>query len=139
MVNPAHGGDVLVGSPVRLGEAGGSVSVAAVEDDVDPGRLFAPPRGRHYFAAQVKGCAGPTERGVSFAPEYFSVQLADHTVYDGIAGVKKPALSGGTIPAGQCLDGWVTFTIPKGQAAIAVVYDGSRQQRWSLTPTRTDR
>jgi hypothetical protein len=123
----------VVGDHVPLGDAGGSVTVQAVETGIDPGRLFAPPRGRQYFAAQVKGCAGPIEHGLTFEADYFSVRLADHTVYNGTEGVKKPALAGGTIPPGGCLDGWVTFTIPKGQPPLAVVYDGSRQVTWILT------
>ena len=115
----------MVGDRVLVGDAGGSVTVAAVEVDVDVGRLFAQPRGRQYFAAQVEGCAGPSEHGVSFEADYFSVQLADRTVHGGVAGVKKPALAGGTIPAGGCVDGWVTFTIPKGQPPVTVLYDGS--------------
>src|SRR5581483_7790922 len=55
--------EFVVGDHVPLGDAGGSVTVEAIETGIDPGRLFAPPRGRQYFAAKVKGCAGPTEHG----------------------------------------------------------------------------
>lgn len=129
--------DRVVGDRVPLGEAGGSVRVAAVETGIDAGRLFAPPRGREYVAARVEGCAGPAEHGVSFEPEYFSIRLADHTVFEGAAGAKKPALAGGAIPAGGCLDGWVTFTVPTGRPPIAVIYDGSERVQWSVATART--
>ena len=122
-----------VGDRVALGVAGGSVGVTAVERHVDAGRLFPPPRGDDYFAAHVEGCAAPTESAVLFKPEYFGVQLADRTVHDAGPGMKKPDLRGGPIPAGRCLDGWVTFAIPKDQNPVAVVYDGSEQIHWALT------
>ncbi|MEW6155191.1 MAG: hypothetical protein AB1673_14585 [Actinomycetota bacterium] len=125
--------EFVVGDHVPLGDAGGSVTVQATETGIDPGRLFAPPRGRQYFAAKVKGCAGSTEHDITFEADYFSIRLADHTVYPGAEGVKKPALPGGTIPPGGCLDGWITFTIPTGQPPLAIIYDGSLPVTWTLT------
>jgi len=125
-----------VGEAIGIGAGGGTVSVKAVEDNIDAGRLFAAPRGRRYFATQVRACAGATERSVMFEPDYFSVQLADHTVYDAApVGVKKPELHGGAIPPAGCLEGWVTFAIPKTGVVSTVSYDGSRQVKWSLGPT----
>src|SRR5581483_5572295 len=125
-----------VGEAIGIGAGGGTVSIQAVEDNIDAGRLFAAPRGRRYFAAQVRACAGQSERGVMFEPDYFSVQLADHTVYDAApVGVKKPELHGGAIPPAGCLEGWVTFAIPKAGVVSTVIYDGSRQVKWSLGPT----
>jgi hypothetical protein len=118
-----------VGEAVGLG--GGSVAVVAMEDNVDAGRLFAPPRGTRYLAAEVRGCAGPHEVGVNFRPEYFSVRLADHTEHDGDRGVKKPALRPGTIPQGGCSDGWVSFVIPARATPSAVVYHGSDDVTWT--------
>lgn len=110
---PAPVANPVVGDTVPVGEAGGSVTVSAVEANVQAGRLFAPPAGRQYFAAQVRGCSGPTEEGLDLRPEYFSLQLADPTVREAGPGMKE--LSGGTVPAGGCREGWVTFTIPRGQ------------------------
>jgi hypothetical protein len=119
-----------VGDTVALG--GGSVAVVAVEDNVDPGRLFAPPRGSRYFAAEVRGCAGPTETGVKFRPEFFSLRLADHTEHDGEQGAKKPALPPGTIPPGGCSDGWITFVIPAHATPDTVIYHGSADVTWTM-------
>jgi hypothetical protein len=119
-----------VGETVSIGA--GSVSVVAVEDNVDAGRLFAPPRGDRYVAAQVRGCAGPNEPNVNFHPEYFSLRLGDHTEHDGDRGVKKPSLERGTIPAGSCSAGWVTFVVPARARPIAVVYHGSTDVTWNL-------
>jgi hypothetical protein len=130
-----HPAEAAIKEAVPVGGAGGTVAVTGTDDDVDPGRLFAPPRGRRYFAAEVRGCAGPTERGVMFQPDYFSVQVADHTVYDAErVSVKKPDLHGGPIPPGGCLDGWLTFVVPRSQPALAVIYDGSHRVTWSVTP-----
>ena len=130
------GGDLdvnghAVGDRVELGA--GSVALVDVEDSVDAGRLFAPPRGTRYFAAQVRGCAGPAETGVNFHPEYFALRLADRTDHDGDRGVKKPALQSGTIPAGGCSEGWVTFVVPARATPQAVVYRGSDDVIWTVT------
>jgi hypothetical protein len=131
--------EATIGTRIPFGSAGGSITVTAVETDVDAGRLFIPPRGRRFFAAQVKSCAGPAEHGLSFAPDYFSVQLADHSTYPGAEGAKQPALPPSVLPPGGCLDGWVTFTIPKNPAPLTVVYNGSRQATWSLPHPSTTR
>lgn len=114
-----------------VGHGGGSVAVIAMEDNVDAGRLFAPPRGTRYVAVEVRGCAAPHEAGVNFRPEYFSVRLADHTEHDGDRGVKKPALRPGTIPPGGCSDGWVSFVIPARATPTAVAYHGSNDVTWT--------
>ena len=124
----------VVGDTVRLGS--GSVAVEAVEANVQAGRLFSPPRGREYYAVQVRGCAGPREEGLEFRPEYFSLQLADHTVYEAGPGMKKLELTGGTVPAGGCVWGWVTFLIPEDGQPIAVVYEGSQPLRWAVPPPK---
>lgn len=133
-VPPAPGGDPVVGDTVPLGDAGGSVTVSAVEADVNAGRLFAAGRGKEYFAAEVKGCSGPTERGLSFEPWYFILQMTDKTVYDPGLGIKRPELRGGEVPAGGCLAGWVTFAIPEDAEPAFVVYEGSRQVKWRVPP-----
>jgi hypothetical protein len=123
-------GNHAIGDTVSLGH--GSVTVVAVEDNVDAGRLFAPPRGSRYVAAEVRGCAGPTEAGVAFHAAYFALRLADHTEHDGDPGVKKPALRSDTIHPGGCSDGWVSFVVPIRATASAVVYHGSDDVTWTL-------
>jgi hypothetical protein len=124
-----------IGDTVTLGS--GSVTVVSVEDNVDAGRLFAPPRGSRYVAAQVRGCAGPTEAGVAFHPAYFALRLADHTEHDGDSGVKKPALRPDTIHPGGCSDGWVSFVVPSRATPSAVVYHGSDDVTWTLRQAST--
>src|SRR5439155_26857307 len=53
--------DPAVGDKVMVGSDGGSVTVAAMEDDVSAGRLFGAGKGFKYVAAEVKGCSGPHE------------------------------------------------------------------------------
>jgi hypothetical protein len=125
------GGAHAVGDTVTLG--GGSVAVVALEENVDAGRLFAPPHGSRYVAAEVRGCAGPKETGVAFHPQYFALRLTDRTEHDGDRGVKKPALDPGTIAPGGCSDGWVTFVVPARATAIAVVYHGSDDVTWTMS------
>jgi hypothetical protein len=137
---PPAGGDLgdrahAIGESAALG--GGSVAVVAVEDNVDAGRLFAPPRGTRYLAVDVRACAGPKEIGVNFRPEYFAVRLTDHTEHDADRGVKKPALRPSVLPPGGCTDGWVSFVVPTGATLNAVVYHGSNDVTWTPTkPTR---
>lgn len=125
---PAQGS--VVGDTVPIG--GGSVAVKEVEADVQAGRLFNPPAGRQYFAASVRGCAGPKEHGLEFRPEFFTLQLSDRTVHEAGPGMKKPELIGATMPAGGCLGGWVTFVIPEDGQPISVTYEGSQPVKWAV-------
>ena len=128
-------GHHAIGDTVTIGH--GSVTVVAVEDNVDAGRLFAPPRGSRYTAAEVRGCAGPTEAGVAFHAAYFALRLADHTEHDGDTGVKKPSLRPDTIHPGGCSDGWVSFVVPVRATPSAVVYHGSDDVTWTLGQAST--
>ncbi|HEY4409446.1 MAG TPA: hypothetical protein VGO87_06160 [Acidimicrobiia bacterium] len=124
--------DPVVGDKVTVGSDGGSVTVSAVEDDVSAGRLFGAGPGQKYLAAEVKGCSGPHEKNLSFEPNYFLLMLDDGTMHDRGPGAKKPELEGGTVPAGKCLSGWVTFTVPTGSLPTAVLYDGSSRLTWKV-------
>ena len=124
--------DPTVGDKVAMGSDGGSVTVSAVEDNVSAGRLFGAGQGFKYIAAEVKGCSGPHEQNISFEPAYFLLKLDDGTMHDHGAGAKKPEMEGGTVPAGRCLSGWVTFTVPEGALPTGVVYDGSARTTWTV-------
>jgi hypothetical protein len=128
---PEKKSDPEVGDKVMVGDDGGSVTVSAVEDNISAGRLFGAGEGNKYIAAEVKGCSGPDEKKISFEPAYFLLRLDDGTVHDPGAPAKKPSLEGGTIPAGKCLSGWVTFTVKEGSLATAVIYDGSSRITWT--------
>jgi hypothetical protein len=131
---PAPAPDHVLGDTVSLGN--GSVTVAETEADVQAGRLFNAPAGKQYFAVSVKGCAGPDEDGLEFRPEFFSLRLADHTAYPPGLGMKKPELIGAPVPAGGCLKGWVTFTIPDDGQPVFVTYDGSKSLKWAVPPPK---
>jgi hypothetical protein len=121
-----------VGDKVMVGGDGGSVTVSAIEDDLSAGRLFGPGKGFKYVAAEVKACSGPHEKDLSFSPDYFLLKLDDGTIRDHGAGAKKPELDPGAVPAGKCLSGWVTFTVPDGAYPAAVLYDGSSRLEWTV-------
>lgn len=124
--------DPAVGDKVAMGSDGGSVTVSAVEDNVSAGRLFGAGPGFKYIGAEVKGCSGPNEKNITFEPAYFLLKLDDGTMHDHGPGAKKPELEGGTVPAGKCLSGWVTFTVPEGALPTGVVYDGSTRTTWTM-------
>jgi hypothetical protein len=124
--------DPVVGEKVEMGTDGGSVTVIAVEDNVSAGRLFGAGEGQKFVAAEVKGCSGPNEKNITFEPAYFLLRLDDGTIRDTGVGAKKPSLEGGTIPAGKCLSGWVTFAVPDGALPSAVIYDGSSRTTWTM-------
>ena len=128
---PEKKSDPEVGDKVMVGNDGGSVTVSAVEDNISAGRLFGAGEGNKYIAAEVKGCSGPNEKKISFEPAYFLLRLDDGTVHDPGVPAKKPSLEGGTIPAGKCLSGWVTFTVKEGSLATGVIYDGSSRLTWT--------
>jgi hypothetical protein len=124
--------DPEVGEKVKIGGDGGSVTVSAVEDNVSAGRLFGAGEGQKYIAVEVKGCAGPNEKNLTFQPSFFLLRLDDGTVHDPGPGAKKPSLEGGKMPPGKCLSGWVTYTVGEGSLATAVIYDGSSRFTWTV-------
>ena len=126
----------VVGDRVAVGPDGGSVAVLAIEDNVSAGRLFGAGPDHKYVAAEVKGCSGPHEKNLTFDASYFMLKLDDGTVQDHGPGAKKPELDGGTVPAGKCLSGWVTFTVPDGSLPTAVQYDGSSRLTWTVPPRK---
>ena len=121
-----------VGEKVKVGSDGGSVTVAAVEDNVIAGRLFGAGEGMKYIAVEVKGCSGPNEKNLSLQPSYFLLRLDDGTVHDPGPGAKKPSLEGGKMLPGKCLSGWVTYMVKEGSLATAVIYDGSSRLTWTV-------
>lgn len=125
-----------VGDKITVGNDGGSVTVSAVEDNVSAGRLFGAGDGNKYIAVEVKGCSGPHEKNLTFEPAYFLLRLDDGTVHDPGPGAKKPSLEGGTVPAGKCLSGWVTYTVKDGGLPAAVIYDGSSRLTWTVPPPK---
>ncbi|HEY3241627.1 MAG TPA: hypothetical protein VGL92_18850 [Acidimicrobiia bacterium] len=127
---PARPADPVVGDVIPAGA--GSVAVLDTDRFGSAGRLFNPPRGREYYAAEVKACAGPNEKGLSFAPGYFLLEMADKTVADTTLGIKRPELRAGEVPGGGCLSGWVTFTIPEKAEPAFVAYDGSERLKWRI-------
>lgn len=129
---PTRPANPKVGDVIPTGE--GSVAVLGIDRFGSAGRLFSPPKGRDYFAAEVKACSGPNEKGLSFSPRYFLLELADKTVADPTLGIKRPELRTAEVPAGGCLSGWVTFTIPEKADPAFVVYDGSERFRWQIPP-----
>ncbi len=121
-----------VGDKVKVGTDGGSVTVSAVEDNVSAGRLFGAGEGMKYIAVEVRGCAGPNEKNLTFQPSYFLLRLDDGTVHDPGPGTKKPSLEGGKMTPGKCLSGWVTYTVKDGSLPTAVIYDGSSRLTWTV-------
>jgi hypothetical protein len=130
---PREGGPV-VGDIVPVGGAGGSVTVAATEAYVNAGRLFPAGKGKDYYSVQVKGCSAPSEPRLSFRPQYFTLEMSDKTAHAAGPGVKKPDLRSGEVPAGGCLEGWVTFVIPEKSQPAFVLYDGSEPLKWKIPP-----
>ena len=133
---PVRPPDPVVGDVIPAGT--GSVAVLVTERFGSAGRLFNPPKGKEYYAAEVKACAGPKERGLSFAPAYFLLEMADRTVADTTLGIKRPELRAGELPAGGCLAGWVTFLIPEEAEPAFVVYDGSERLKWRIAPPEAE-
>lgn len=132
---PVRPPDPVVGDAIPAGA--GSVAVLSTDRFGSAGRLFNPPPGREYYAAEVKACSGPNEKGLSFAPVYFLLEMADKTVADPTLGIKRPELRAGEVPAGGCLSGWVTFTIPEKAEPASVVYDGSERLKWRIPAKAT--
>lgn len=121
-------------APLHIGEKaqtrdGNSVSVLSWEQPVE-GTAVEPGPGQEYGSAEAEICAG--RRGAPrVSPESFAVELTDGTRRGRTYfGPREPALSGGSLAAGECVRGWLTFEVPRGQRPAYVVFKGSSQVRW---------
>jgi hypothetical protein len=101
-------------------------SVGPVESN---NRFLKPAAGMVYEAADVQECASPTEdRGVN--PDDFDLQMPDNTRASHTIAIKDPGFHATTLGPGQCLRGWITYEIPRGQTPALILLTSSTDIMW---------
>lgn len=121
----------LVGQRVDVGE-GGSIAVHALQLNVPGVKSVRPSAGSRFVAVDAEGCTGPKEVGLSFAPDYFKLELPGQGSVAPAADVKRPAFVASVLSFGQCARGWITYEVPRATSPRSVVYEGAQTMRWVI-------
>lgn len=141
--DPAGGGGPRATSPTSLVEG---IVVAAVGDTVTTRDgnvvtlhsfevpLDVAPRdpARVYAAADVEACAGDDADDAGVAPQFFHVELRDHSALRPIQPVKQPALQPTELAPGRCARGWISFSLPRTLEPIVFALRSSSEVAWRL-------
>jgi hypothetical protein len=89
----------------------------------------------HVANADVSICASAhTPAGTEAIPFFFTLGLTNgSSVRVSLAAAKSPALK--TTPLGpkQCARGWISFAVPKGAHASALLYTYGKPIKWKLS------
>jgi hypothetical protein len=88
----------------------------------------------HVEKLDVGVCASShTPTGTEAIPEFFTLSLSNGSSVR-IAGpsAKMPALRVTPLKPKQCVRGWLSFALPKGAHAVALVYTYGKPIRWRL-------
>jgi Domain of unknown function (DUF4352) len=107
--------------------SGNFVTVYSYEAPVSSDNQFSQPDPGNVFALiDVEGCAGATNtQAVSLNPFDFELQMLDNTRRQSDIPVREPSLHATDLAGGDCVRGFVTFEVPDGQNAKAVVFTSS--------------
>jgi hypothetical protein len=85
-------------------------------------------------AADIQACAGAHPSLISGVQRtLFVVETPDQHAWPSVEAVKKPELKPTLFTKpGQCVRGWVTFSIPKAQKPAYVVLSSSALVKWKI-------
>lgn len=123
LASPAAAKDPKVGAKVKVNN--GSIAVltyeqpAAIADDDfiedDPGEDF--------VAIEVKAC-NKSDDVLTLLPSQFQLELSDHSRVDNDFVDRDPALHTSDLAEGDCVKGWVTFSVPEDKKVKLVRFTG---------------
>jgi hypothetical protein len=97
-----------------------------------------PPAGEEFAAADVEQCATDQAQQPINANEFsYKVVGPDNVHQSADPGYRMPPFRGAMLYAGDCIRGWVTFSVPVGQRPAYVQWDalgalGAPPLRWRL-------
>lgn len=103
-----------------------------------------PEPGEELAAIQVKVC-NTSDRAQIASPGQFELQLGNQTRVDSTYGGREPELDAGSgIDEGECVRGWVTFSVPDDEKVKGVRFSGGGLfveeqtiRRWRVTRDTT--
>lgn len=96
--------------------------------------LYSVSTGSGHVSVDVKVCTSThTPPGTMVIPSFYSLRLSTGSYLHPGASVKSPPL--GMVPLGpkQCARGWLSFALPKGAKAAALVYTYGTPIVWKLS------
>ncbi|MGH7721491.1 MAG: hypothetical protein ACRENL_01480 [Candidatus Dormibacteria bacterium] len=126
--SPTSSVHILAIGQTEATTTGDSYTLVAYKAAVASNNEFnTPPAGGRFAAADVKLCAGSA--GLLANPTDFAVGFADASQVSGgdasLLAVPGATLSLGQVQPGQCVSGWVSFTIPTAAPATKVLLSNS--------------
>ncbi|MGH9023417.1 MAG: hypothetical protein ACRDV9_10025 [Acidimicrobiia bacterium] len=121
----------FIGQRVDVGE-GGSITVHALQLSAPGVKSARANAGNRFVAVDAEGCTGPKEVGLSFAPDYFELEIPGQANMAPAGDVKRPAFVASVLSFGQCARGWITYEVPRAITPRSVVYEGARTIRWEV-------
>lgn len=140
---PAAAKDPKVGKKQEVGD--GTVTVLTYEQPAGvPDNSFAQPdEGEEFAAIEVKAC-NTSDEIQSISPLQFELETAGDTRIDSTYTDREPSLSGAEMDTGECVKGWVTFSVPIDQTIRRVRFTGGGLftnertiRRWRVTRDTT--
>jgi hypothetical protein len=95
--------------------------------------LYAVKTSGGHTMADVKVCtSASTPAGTAVIPSFYSLRLSNGSSVRPGAAVKSPALVMTLLKPLQCVRGWLSFAVPKGASATALVYTYGAPVVWQL-------
>lgn len=141
--SPAIAKDPKVGKKREI--ENGTITVLTYEQPaaVAPDGFTEAEPGEELAAIQVKVC-NTSDRSQIVSPGQFELQLADQTRVDSTFGGREPELDSSDIAEGECVRGWITFSVPTDTKVKNVRFsggafnpDGPTIRRWRVTRDTT--
>jgi hypothetical protein len=86
-------------------------------------------------SAEVKVCASAhTPKGTAVDPYFFTLRLSNKAVAPALpVAAKSPSLKLTPLAANNCLEGWVSFTVPSGAKPAELVYTYGAPISWNVS------
>jgi hypothetical protein len=114
------GGAAKVGDKIKLGD---EQYFTVKEVDRWPGSDFIRPDAGMKFVAVLTQIEGINPEGSSYNPFFFTLRDTDGFEYEFSAFSKEPQLqSSNRLQAGEKVQGWVTFEVPKSTKQVVLIY-----------------
>jgi hypothetical protein len=122
-----------VGAKVKV--ANGTLKFFAYEQPVSADGTGEDPAdaGEEYAAADVEACSTATKKQ-QVTPFMFIAQLPDTTKATATVTVKQPAMHSALLAKGECVRGWVTFSVPQGTRPTQLLFGqlGRPTAKWKI-------
>lgn len=131
----AKSSTATIGTKIRI--PNGTVKLYAYQQPVSAEGTGKDPAdaGEEYAAVDVEACSTVSKQQ-QVTPFMFMVQLPDRSKATATVTVKQPAMYSALLAKGECVRGWVTFSLPLGTHPTHLLFGalGSPIAKWKVPP-----